>query len=614
MKRYLLILLAALMLVGCAPKTEPDTAATQPTNPQSGNLNPTAPTSPAIEPDLYAPNSAIEQQTNGAVRAYTLEKDIWFGLSGVGNNVLLLGENAMKLLSGEQGTPTANAKVETLSATGEYDTYTTGVAYYVPASRKVTVLNTQLQPTVEMTLPENVAGTPVISLIRNEVYYFTGSEIRAMNLTTGISRLLRQQSNVEQLLPEDYFDGNVLSCRIKDSAGIVHTEYFSSETGQAYDQVQAAYAIQTVNDRYFISRADGNIRQMIFGQRNTEPQSFLAPVPENGGMQPVLEMNGAISYELSENGLTLNFYDLSTGKCIARTQLANVKAPLATYGDGVGIWLLTREGEKQILLRWDITKSAVAEETVYTGQFYTPQNPDTDGIQACQQIADTYFEQYGLKVNIWQNAVKVTGDHIVEAEHRPQAIRAALDQMQPVLAVFPNRAFLQKTVEAGWIQVSIVQSIDGGKAWTHFWQNSDCWILIASSADAGDAFAQAVAYAIDSHVLGNSRDFDFDRWNPLNPEGFTYANSYDVQPNPAYLEGDTRAFTDALAMSYIHEDRCRIFYHAMKADNAEMFASATMQAKLYRLCIGIREAYGLQKSESTFLWEQYLQTSLAYGK
>ena len=130
----------------------------------------------------------------------------------------------------------------------------------------------------------------------------------------------------------------------------------------------------------------------------------------------------------------------------------------------------------------------------------------------------------------------------------------------------------------------------------------------------GGCLYPGVAYAIDSHVLGNSRDFDFDRWNPLNPEGFTYANSYDVTPQQAYLEGDTRAFTDELAMSYIHEDRCRVFYNAMLADNADMFSSSTMQAKLQRLCMGIREAYGLQKSEKTYTWEQYLKTSLAYVK
>jgi hypothetical protein len=39
-----------------------------------------------------------------------------------------------------------------------------------------------------------------------------------------------------------------------------------------------------------------------------------------------------------------------------------------------------------------------------------------------------------------------------------------------------------------------------------------------------------------------------------------------------------------------------------------------MQEKLMQVCIGLREAFGLKKSTETFLWEQYLKESLAYGK
>jgi hypothetical protein len=67
-------------------------------------------------------------------------------------------------------------------------------------------------------------------------------------------------------------------------------------------------------------------------------------------------------------------------------------------------------------------------------------------------------------------------------------------------------------------------------------------------------------------------------------------------------------------MTYPNADRSQTFNQAMLPDNAEMFSSETMQKKLYRLCIGIREAYGWEKSAETFLWEQYLEDSLAYVK
>ena len=610
MKRWILILLVVLLLAGCSQEKVPQQTVetTQVTLPTQSD--PTQPT----EPGLYVPESAVEQQSGGAVRAYSLPAGKWFGLSGVGTDLLLMGENAMMLLSGEEGWKTAKAVTDTLSVTSETDTYTTGVAYYVADSRTVIVLDSQLQQVTRLTLPETVVDTPVISLIRNEVYYFTGTDIRAMNLTTGIPRLLRQQSNVEVLLPDDYFDGNVLSCRIKDPDGTVRVEYFSSETGQTFSQEQNILEMRTVKDRYFIRRMDMQVHQMIFGIRSGEPQSFLTPYPEEaGGLTPVLEMNGMVTYEEAEDGLSLSFYDLTTGKRTAQTTFAGIKSPAAIHCDGSYIWVLVAEQESQSLFRWDISKSPITDETAYTGTFYNPKNPDVQGLQACQTLADAYAHKYGVKLNIWQNAAKFTGDYTVVPEHQPQMIQAMLEKLQPTLAVFPEK-FLLKTVEAGWVQVSFVRSIEGGRDWAHFWQDGDCWILISSQADVVNAFTQGVAYAIDSHVLGNSRDFDFDRWNPLNPEGFTYANSYDVKPQKEYLEGDTRAFTDEVAMSYIHEDRSRIFYHAMRAENGDMFKAPTMQAKLKRLCMGIREAYGLQKSEKTYAWEQYLETSLAYVK
>ena len=60
------------------------------------------------------------------------------------------------------------------------------------------------------------------------------------------------------------------------------------------------------------------------------------------------------------------------------------------------------------------------------------------------------------------------------------------------------------------------------------------------------------------------------------------------------------------------EDRCSIFQYAMRPDGASMFTGAAMQAKLCRLCEGIREAYGLEKVDQSLPWEQYLTIKLDY--
>lgn len=124
-----------------------------------------------------------------------------------------------------------------------------------------------------------------------------------------------------------------------------------------------------------------------------------------------------------------------------------------------------------------------------------------------------------------------------------------------------------------------------------------------------------MAYIIDSHVLGNSRDYD--TWKKLNPEGFDYDYHYYTYHKYAeseYLRGETRCFVDTYAMTFPHEDRCRLFVYAMLDGNEEIFANEAMQAKLKRMCQGIRESYGYERDGNTYQWERYLNESLANSR
>ena len=63
-------------------------------------------------------------------------------------------------------------------------------------------------------------------------------------------------------------------------------------------------------------------------------------------------------------------------------------------------------------------------------------------------------------------------------------------------------------------------------------------------------------------------------------------------------------------MCYPKEDRARIMEYAMLDDKEDLFRSAPMQAKLRRLCLGIRKAFHLEEEPVTYRWEQYLDTPL----
>lgn len=600
MKRLCIFLLAALLLTGCGRRA-----------PATDNTETSAQAEETT--GLYVPDSAAEQQTAGAVRMYALNDDAYFRMTGIGANLLVMGQKGMTVLSGDKAEVIATLETSEVTAVSVMDTSSTGMAYYHTATRQIVVLNPQLQRVTEVVLPEGIVGQPVICLGKNEVYYAVGSEVRALNLSTGISRLIRQQAAANRMLLGAYFDGAVLLCQFTDEAGNAYMEYISTETGQPLTRGTGISNLQTSGAEYFVTWQDGTVRQLVFGTRGGESYSFLAPnLPQDtpAGRVAVMPMGGLVDYVETENGLELNYYDLKAGKRMAQVTIPQLKLPSQIYSDGTYIWMLTSD-ETSTLYRWDVTKSPVEDETVYIGTLYTAQSPDTQGLTDCRTYADEYQKKYGIKVLFWEDAVQHTGGYTLVTEHKPQIVMDILSQIEPVLAQFPSK-FLQKTVEKGWIQVALVQSIDADKDWVQFWEDGDCWVLISAKADPVKALIQGMAYAIDSRILGNSRDFD--DWNQLNPEGFDYTYGAETEIDPTYFEGETRAFADESAAVYPNEDRCKIFYHAMLPDNAEMFASPVMKAKLLRVCTGIREAYNLEKKTETYIWEQYLDTSLAFVK
>ena len=596
MKRLWILLLAVLLLAGCK-KQPPATDATESTDP--------------VNQGLYVENSAAEQATGGAVRTYALPEDTYFNITGVGANVLTMGQKGLTLLSGDRAEVISTLQTGEITSVSVLDTHATGVAYYSPNTRMVHVLNPQMQIVTQLVLPSTVVGNPVISIAKYEVYYSTGTEIRAMNMNTGISRLLRQQTVANLALMGACFGGDVLQCQYKNEAGAIQMVYISTETGQTLNSAKGISNLQTSGQEYFAYWLDGTVRQVVFGTRGVGAQSFLAPaIPEGkaGGRVAMPTMRGVVDYMETDSGLELTYYDLNTGKKTAQIVIPGIKSPSKLHSDGANIWILPSD-QQNVLYRWEISKSRLQEDAIYTGPLYTAENPDTQGLTQSRQAADDYQKQYGVKLLLWQDAVARTGGYTLVAEHKTQVINQFLEQIQPVLACFPEK-FLLKTVEKGWLQIALVQSIDGDKDWVQFWEDGDCWILISAKADPAKALIQGMAYGIDSHVLGNSRKYD--TWNQLNPRNFTYATTNKAENMAKYLEPATRYFADEISLTYPHEDRCRVFYNAMLPDNAEMFASPVMKEKLLRVCTAIREAYNLEKSTVTYAWEQYLDTPLAY--
>lgn len=592
MKKYLCLMLVLLLLTGCAGQ---------------GSQEPTEETQPRQE-GLYAPEHTLEQQTDSAVRVYPLGTDCYTNLYMMGSKVLLIsGEGDGTVLHGDNGIVTAEHKLEGfLPGTSVFDVDVKGAAYYVPESREVVLLNPQLQETNRIQLPEDVQGKPAISLASNEIFFCRPNEIRALNISSGIARLIKSHIVTEQTITGCYFNGKVIGCLSTDSNNIQRQLYLDASNGTTLEEDSWVYELKTCEDRLFVRRIDNRIDQIIIG--TLEGERKLLSLQEGEIAAEALALNGAVSYRQAETGTILSFHDFSLGQTTAQITLHQVGAPMAIGSDQHFIWALVQDPADTgtlLLLRWDVSKSQLAQPAAATATLFTADAPDTEGLKLCEDKADDLNDAYGVRVSVWEDAVKKTGGYQVTAEHQPAILDEMMTRLEPALQLYPD-GFLRKTVKSGWIRIGLVRSIESGEPWVQYWENGDCYLLLTSQADFSEAFLETLGYAVDSRVLGNSRDYD--TWNQLNPERFVYTAEAEGQTQDvaAYMDGETRAFVNMQAITSATEDRRQLFIAAMGDGNESVFQSAAMQAKLRRMCEGIREAYGLEKKKELFRWEQYL--------
>lgn len=597
MKRWIAIALAMLLLLsgcGTSPGVQEDDG-NKPNQQQDDQ--------PQLV-SLYDPDSEAEKASNGALRAYLLGDGIYTGLMDFGGKLLVISQGGeMTLLQGELGEISATAATDLSESWGSTDLCTNGqsCAYYVSSRSEVVLLDERLQVAARIPLPEDMQGNPLIQLKRGEIFYCTEDQIRAINIQTGISRMVRSHSTMTQELLGSYFDDSLIACMVTDQQANQNILYLDTQTGQELDKKTAWYRMHTWGQSYYVHMPQSEGGQVVFGNR--DDVMMRLDVPETQ-LFPALESWGVVGGLADETGLIISYYDLQTGNKTAQVKLAGHETLTDVVCDGSYVWLLA----DKTLYRWDVKASAVKDETVYTSQMYTEEAPDTEGLERCRARADELENRYGFTLDLYRDAQENGNRFGAKTEFQTGPIGQALDGVENVLSKLPE-GFLGIT---GEVRVSLVRSLADGQTSELYWEDGACHIILAGT-DVEEALMLGIGNAVDTRVLGNS--FDYDTWDELNPWWFDYTYDYEEnleRNNPENcLEGSNRYFTDVTAMSFPTEDRARLFANALMADNAEMFEASPIQKKLRAICIAIREAYDYQEDTQIFTWEQYLTRPIA---
>jgi len=586
LKRLICFILAAVMLTGCAAEQEP------------------APTQATEQVQFYEPNSTVEEQTQGAIRAYPLDTAEYTWLRPIGNHLLLgtVGQQCtLTVISGIEG---IMGNSLTVPSDG-LSLGVTGMRHYDAQKKSIVCYSAMLKKLNEIALPENITGVPQVNPATGEIYYCSQSNIYGFDSETGITRLIKTHTYQSLELKSAAFDGAVLVCTAADTEGKQHTLYLSTEDGRTLGDDDGMIRLDTWQDRFFAERKEGVITRYIFGKLSDKVSTLNI---EGTQILSALALDGVVTRTDTQDGSVLSFYDLAAGKKKAELTLTEKFSVVSCVAESESncVWLLCAADGKQFLYRWDIVKSLIEDDAVYTGAFYTQDAPDTEGIKACQARVDALNKKHGIEIRIWNDALKTQGVYVLEAEHQPEAINLSLDALEKALEIYPEN-FLYKSV-AKRIRICIVRSIDGKVDGVQFWDGQDPYIVLAVGADVSDRFTRGMGYVVDSHILGNSSMVD--QWQKLNPSGFTYG----PEQNDSYLTGVDKAFLDMESKQSATEDRSRIFYQAMQPNSAQMFESARMQKKLVQLCKAIRNAWRLERKTEIYAWEQYLKEPINFNK
>lgn len=584
-----LALLLALLLAGCAAQPTPTTETT-------------------AADALYTPGHRLETQTSGMMQVFPTETSGFCRIWAMGEDVLLSGDGKLTCLSGASLTPGSTRQADTVLQTGS-----NGVWLFDGSA--VQILDGSFALLQTVSIPDEVLGVP--GLEGSRLYYLSEGCLKVLDLSTGLSSLLRDNmaftDGTVQCL------GDLLLLHLTDEDGIGKTLLVSAADGSTQYPSLAVTDACRFETGLGILLEDGQV--LLLPDSDGAQKLTLEEGEQMVGFLP--EIGGLITCRNDTAGLTLRLYTLLQGILRSSVLLPEV--------DLVGTGCVSADGTLYIsahstqetawwILRWNYEAFSPVSEDSCLEPYYTRDFPDVQGQAFCETLARELGERYGISVLLFDEAAACAPwDYAFTAEYRVDKTNWALEDLKATLEAFPE-GFLTK-LRQDWedLTVCIVDTIQGtaesgsldSAEGLQFQNGSHFYIALAPKEEDSlkHTLFHEFSHLIDNRVL--TKTGAYDNWNDLNPQDFAYSLDLnaDMTPYKALLTGPDRVFIDNYAMTFPAEDRARIFECACTSGNEEDFVSPILQAKLQRICTGIRQAFDLEDAPERFLWEQYLTSA-----
>ena len=617
MKRYLLILVIALILCGCTPGSQMETTSPEPET-QATEIT------PLVSPDgLYDPNSDLEEHTSGALQVYPLNRSDAVEMLRMGDDLLLFsGENATTLtkLSGDTRHISAVANLNCILRATDPAVKVSekGVTYFDETTRELVFLDANLKEGTRFSTPDDMVGTPALSANRKNLYYHDGSTLRTIDLDSGLNILIREMGGtVDSILGLHCYD-SIIACQVTDGYGNSSTLFLSAKTGETLWETEQDVTLSTCGSLYFARYLDGIYPEYLVGS-GKEWGKLLQYNGFTATAYPALESKGIVMHSRNAQGNSiLDFLNPETGKRTGQLELPRLLEPTSLMADsqGTGLWFLTFDETYggQILCHWEPARSTIADDRVYLTDRYTRENPDVDGLERCQTLAAEISADHGVLVRIGTEAtLEASATLTLEEEYQTWTVAYALGSLDRMLSIYPKDMLDKLAGPSGSpLEICLVRNFDCREAdedlncLLYRDAEADPYIFVALEEDWETDFQHQLFHVLESYVIITCSAFD--SWNSLNPKSFKYTHQFMEEATDALQPVlESGAFINLYATSFPKEDRAMTFITALESGNESFFEAKVMQSKLKLLSTGIRKAFGYRKSDVTFLWEQYLK-------
>ena len=594
-------LLFAILLCGCGNPAQPTES--------------TAPTEAATE---ATESLTLPAETGDSVTTFRLEsgncagilpfsEDSYALLTTTGRMSLLSGEDLQIANSRDLGCQLSSDDPSILVKDDQISYYDSTRGAYVTLGKNLTEISS-------VTIRDEITAGPIMTEDFSTVYYCTAEGVRALDMATGNSRMLRQEHGTIVSLDGILFGGTILRYTRQNEEGVNDTIFIRTSDGSQVYFANLNGQLTTWGNSYAavmqLELPMGTCRQILTGDLSGTIQNL-----EIGESWDTILFPGngmALIQTATENGLKAELYDLSDGTLAASRIFTDHTEPFPHgWYDGEYLWLWM--DEDSLLHRWETAQNAYTSDSFFA-YHYTLSDPDEAGIENAKRRAQMLSQTYGITMEIVDGANRTSGaDYTGDPDFRASQYLTALNLLHEALEKFPEG--LTNLLGAdGQLVIQLVDDFDpaygvqSGTGSLEF--GSPRVIQVSICRDLQAIFYHELFHAMELVIQSETNDLE--EWTEYNPKDFDYTGSASAWAAGEYTESEYLAegenyFADDYCFVSPREDRAQTFMYAMMDGREARFASNAMQNKLEVISEAFRDAFeDFEDLEVIFPWEQYM--------